>query len=51
MVRILNFVLGLCALSIVAHGARQDYDVRKIIDAFRDPHADLTILCAHRGLR
>lgn len=34
-----------------AHGARQPYDVRKIISAFRRPHADLKILCAHRGLR
>ncbi|KAK1856314.1 glycerophosphoryl diester phosphodiesterase [Colletotrichum chrysophilum] len=31
--------------------ARQPYDVRKIIDAFRHPHDDLTILCAHRGLK
>ncbi|KAF5516315.1 hypothetical protein CGCS363_v000901 [Colletotrichum siamense] len=31
--------------------ARQSYDVRKIIDAFRHPHDDLTILCAHRGLK
>ena len=31
--------------------ARQPYDVRKIIDAFRNHHDDLKILCAHRGLR
>ena len=31
--------------------ARQPYDVRKIIDAFKNPHDDLTILCAHRGLK
>jgi len=31
--------------------ARQPYDVRKIIDAFRTPHDDLKLLCAHRGLR
>lgn len=35
----------------LAECARQPYDVRKIIDAFRTPHDDLTILCAHRGLR
>lgn len=32
-------------------GARQPYDVRKIIQAFKEPHDDLRILCAHRGLR
>ncbi|EKG10118.1 Glycerophosphoryl diester phosphodiesterase [Macrophomina phaseolina MS6] len=31
--------------------ARQPYDVKKIINAFRNPPDDLTILCAHRGLR
>ncbi|KAK2063610.1 hypothetical protein LY76DRAFT_612862 [Colletotrichum caudatum] len=35
----------------VVYAARQPYDVRKIIDAFRHPHDELTILCAHRGLR
>lgn len=40
-----------CSLFCVAECARQPYDVRKIIDAFRTPHDDLTILCAHRGLR
>lgn len=35
----------------VAIGARQPYDVKKIIEAFRNPHEDLKILCAHRGLR
>lgn len=39
------------ALAAVASAARQPYDVRKIIDAFRTPRDDLTILCAHRGLR
>ncbi|KAF4851204.1 hypothetical protein CGCSCA4_v003596 [Colletotrichum siamense] len=34
-----------------AFAARQPYDVRKIIDVFRHPHDDLTILCAHRGLK
>ncbi|KAF4552540.1 Hypothetical protein D9617_9g023280 [Elsinoe fawcettii] len=33
------------------YSGRQPYDVRKIIDAFRHPHDDLVILCAHRGLR
>jgi hypothetical protein len=47
-------LIPLAALSIlpfVALAARQPYDVRKIIQAFREPHEDLTILCAHRGLR
>jgi hypothetical protein len=39
------------ALASTALAARQPYDVHKIIDAFRKPHDDLTILCAHRGLR
>ena len=34
-----------------ANAARQPYDVKKIIDAFRHPRDDLTMLCAHRGLR
>lgn len=33
------------------YAARQPYDVRKIIKAFRQPHDDLVILCGHRGLR
>ncbi|KAK1988480.1 PLC-like phosphodiesterase [Colletotrichum cereale] len=33
------------------NAARQPYDVRKILDAFRHPHDDLIVLCAHRGLR
>lgn len=46
----------LVALSIVclaqkSLAARQPYDVHKIIDAFRQPHDDLVILCAHRGQR
>ena len=28
-----------------------DYDVHKIIDAFRHPHPDLLNIVAHRGLR
>ncbi|KAK1225990.1 hypothetical protein PQX77_000677 [Marasmius sp. AFHP31] len=36
---------------IGALAARQPYDVRKIINAFKNPHNDLTILCAHRGLK
>lgn len=44
--------LGLVSLHVgAALAARQPYDVRKIIKAFREPHDDLTILCAHRGLR
>ncbi|EGP88574.1 uncharacterized protein MYCGRDRAFT_40275 [Zymoseptoria tritici IPO323] len=34
-----------------AIAARLPYDVHKIIDAFRHPHDDLIILCAHRGSR
>lgn len=44
----------LCTLSFQlpeVFAARQSYDVRKIVDAFRHPHDDLTILCAHRGLK
>lgn len=41
-------LLGLVAS---VNAARQPYDVHKIIDAFRHPRDDLTILCAHRGLR
>jgi len=46
-----KFAAALLALSTLAHSARQDYDVHKIIEAFRRPRSDLTILCAHRGLR
>ncbi|KAK1993241.1 PLC-like phosphodiesterase [Colletotrichum falcatum] len=42
---LLNFQLS------IVQAARQPYDVRKIINAFRRPPDDLTILCAHRGLR
>jgi hypothetical protein len=42
-------LLGLYVGSAIA--ARQQYDVRKIIEAFKKPHDDLIILCAHRGLR
>ncbi|KAJ4986773.1 hypothetical protein SVAN01_07700 [Stagonosporopsis vannaccii] len=38
-------------LATTCSAARQSYDVHKIIDAFRTPYDDLTILCAHRGLR
>jgi hypothetical protein len=38
-------------LSGLTNAARQPYDVRKIIQAFQEPHDDLVILCAHRGLR
>ena len=45
-------LLGATALwATLTLAARQPYDVRKIIEAFRQPHDDLTILCAHRGLR
>jgi glycerophosphoryl diester phosphodiesterase len=47
-------LISIAAVSILpftALAARQPYDVRKIIQAFREPHEDLTILCAHRGLR
>jgi hypothetical protein len=37
--------------SLVALAARQPYDVRKIVQALKEPHDDLTLLCAHRGLR
>lgn len=45
----LAFVLTV--LPAVVECGRQQYDVRKIIEAFKDPREDLTILCAHRGLR
>jgi hypothetical protein len=51
MLQNLNLIAGLLGLTSLASGARQDQDVRKIIEAFRRPQADLTILCAHRGLR
>lgn len=35
----------------LAFAARQPYDAHKIIDAFRQPHDDLTMICAHRGQR
>jgi hypothetical protein len=44
-------ILALALLPLAALAARQPYDVRKIIQAFREPHDDLTVLCAHRGLR
>ncbi|KAK0276547.1 hypothetical protein LTR91_004017 [Friedmanniomyces endolithicus] len=36
---------------VYVQAAHQPYDVRKIIDAFRNPVDDLKLLCAHRGLR
>lgn len=42
-------LLGLHIGAAVA--ARQPYDVRKIIQAFKQSHDDLKIFCAHRGLR
>ncbi|KAM0702488.1 hypothetical protein Q7P35_009916 [Cladosporium inversicolor] len=44
-------ILALLFFPLVALAARQPYDVRKIIQAFKEPHSDLTLLCAHRGLR
>jgi hypothetical protein len=44
-------IAALLIFPFTAFAARQPYDVRKIIQAFREPHEDLTILCAHRGLR
>jgi hypothetical protein len=44
-------LFGLVSSPLGTIAARQSYDVRKIIRAFRYPHDDLTILCAHRGLR
>lgn len=44
-------ILALLCFPIVALTARQSYDVRKIIQALKEPYDDLTILCAHRGLR
>lgn len=46
----LGFLVSILSVSVV-RAARQPYDVRRIIQAFREPHDDLTILCAHRGLR
>jgi hypothetical protein len=47
----LILIVALSILPLTALAARQPYDVRKIIQAFREPHGDLKILCAHRGLR
>jgi glycerophosphoryl diester phosphodiesterase len=44
-------ILALLFFSLVALAARQPYDVRKIVQALKEPHDDLTLLCAHRGLR
>ncbi|TKA73468.1 hypothetical protein B0A55_05956 [Friedmanniomyces simplex] len=48
-----SVVLGILAPlhDVYVQAARQPYDVHKIIDAFRNPHDDLKLLCAHRGLR
>jgi hypothetical protein len=39
------------SLLALAEAAQQPYDVKKIIEAFRQPKEDLKIICAHRGLR
>lgn len=51
IMKYLSTALGLVALPWTTQAARQPYDVRKIIQAFREPHDDLKLLCAHRGLR
>ncbi|KIX08191.1 uncharacterized protein Z518_02847 [Rhinocladiella mackenziei CBS 650.93] len=48
---LISLLLVLGILPLTAIGARQPYDVRKVIQAFRQPHEDLVVLCAHRGLR
>ncbi|ETN42698.1 uncharacterized protein HMPREF1541_01856 [Cyphellophora europaea CBS 101466] len=49
--RTANLAVLISSLAPLVLAAQQPYDVHKIIDAFRRPHEDLTILCAHRGLR
>lgn len=44
-------LISLTTLASSAIAAHQPYDVRKIMQALREPHDDLTMLCAHRGLR
>jgi len=44
-------ILTVLLLPLVATAAGQPYDVKKIVQAFREPSDDLKILCAHRGLR
>jgi hypothetical protein len=44
-------ILALLCFPLVALAARQPYDVRKIVQALKEPYDDLTLLCAHRGLR
>ncbi|GAB7325573.1 hypothetical protein MBLNU13_g09570t1 [Cladosporium sp. NU13] len=44
-------ILPLLFFPLVAFAARQPYDVRKIVQALKQPHDDLTLLCAHRRLR
>jgi len=44
-------MLAVLLFPLVVLAAKQPYDVRKIIQAFKEPHDDLTLLCAHRGLR
>jgi hypothetical protein len=44
-------ILALLFFALAALAARQPYDVRKILQALKEPHEDLTLLCAHRGLR
>jgi hypothetical protein len=45
-IKLVPFLLPLGSLATT-----QAYDVRTIIQALKQPHDDLTILCAHRGLR
>jgi hypothetical protein len=42
--------LALLFFPLAALAAKQPYDVRKIMQALKEPHDDLTLLCAHRGL-
>lgn len=51
VISISTALLSACLFVPGADAARQAYDVRKIIEAFRHPRDDLTMLCAHRGLR
>jgi hypothetical protein len=44
-------MLASLLLLLIALPTRQPYDVRKVIQALKHPHDDLTVLCAHRGLR
>jgi len=44
-------ILTVLLLPLVATAVRQLYDVKKIVQAFKETNDDLKILCAHRGLR